>query len=491
MTVKIVAFAGALSHSVCKTIVELDRRFDAVSWLLVTNAPMRLDRADNLPGLPGEEYRADGLLTRGNLAHVEGSIADIAAELRRFAPDLGLALTAPIADTALIGLPRLGTLAVHKGKLPQYRGAAPVFWAMWNGDDELGCTIELLSESRAGGSVIAETSVRRQKYSTVAGAELLVDEAAIKLVGDAVEQMLAGPARAREVAGGGQGNPIPTGRQVAALRRRLAAALPDQGRFDRRAAKMLYLAARLGLGRLATILWRRPLVTVLTYHRVNDDLRDNVTVGIEQFEQQMAMLRRHCQIVSIEDVVGRALPARPSRPLVCVTFDDGYEDNFTTALPILLKHQIPAAFFVSTGFIGTARRFPHDLAKGLTDLPTMTWGELREMRRHGQVIGSHTVSHIDCAKAEADLLCRELRDSKETLERELGIDRPIFAYPFGRRENITPEALERVKEAGYVACLSAYGGVNRGAIDRFDVRRGGVNWPFSALAFLSRAWGLI
>ena len=490
MTRNILVLAGELSHTVCKTIVETDRRLEGVSWLLVTDRPPATPGDAAGPGLPGEEYRADRMLARRNLAHLDAASADLDAQVRRFAPDLGLALTAPIERAELVGLPRLGTLAPHNGRLPQYRGADPVFWAMWNGDRELGCTIELIAAPGGKSGVVAEAGLRRQRYATVAGMQSLLDEVAVGLVGDAAEQVLAGTAAVREVSGSGLPYPNPTGRQVAALRKRLAATLPDRGRLHRRAAKTAYLAARLAVGRLAAARRQRDVVTVLNYHRVNDDLRDNVTVGIEQFDRQMALLRRHCHIVSIEDVVSGKLPARPARPLVCVTFDDGYEDNFTNAFPILLKHRIPGAFFVSTGFIGTARRFPHDVEKGLTDLPTMSWDDLREMRRHGQTVGSHTVNHIDCAKAEPELLLRELSDSKAALRRELGIDRLIFAYPFGRRENMTREALERVKDAGYVACLSAYGGVNRGAIDPFDVRRSGVNWPFTALSFLCRARGL-
>src|SRR5262249_28366355 len=139
-----------------------------------------------------------------------------------------------------------------------------------------------------------------------------------------------------------------------------------------------------------------PRVAVLLYHRVSDDARDNLTVGIEQFDRQMALVRKHCRVVSIDDVVtGRGVVS--GTPTVCITFDDGYLDNYLHAMPILLKHAIPAAFFVSTGIVGTERAFPHDLRRGNQNLPVMNWDQLREMRDRGFTIGSHSVSHIDCA----------------------------------------------------------------------------------------------
>lgn len=487
--VRIVVFLGDWSHAVCKTIVEIDRRF-AVQWLIVADAPPPHD--DDWPSdRPGSEYRPAHLLMRPNLTRIDERSIALALEVRGFAPDLGVVLSRPDPDRDLADIPRLGTIAPRKGRLPQYGGPAPVFWALWNDERELHCSIERLAGAKGIAGIVAERAVRRQRYATVAGMELLLDEACVGLLGDAIEAMVADTAACRALDPTAGGNRMPTRREIEMLGRRLAAALPHQGSIVRRAAKTAYLAAALGRGWLAMAFSRRSAATVLTYHRVNDDLRDNVTVGIEQFDRQMAMLRRHCHVVSIEDVVEGALPPDAARPFVAVTFDDGYADNSTTALPILLKHGIPAAFFVSTGYIGTTRRFPHDVAKGLTDLPNMGWDDLRTMRRQGQVIGSHTVNHVDCAKTADRELTEELGQSFEALRAELGIAKALFAYPFGRRENMTPAALARVRETGYVGCLSSYGGVNRGTIDRFDVRRCGVNWPFSDLGFLCRAWGLV
>ena len=66
----------------------------------------------------------------------------------------------------------------------------------------------------------------------------------------------------------------------------------------------------------------------------------------------------------------------------------------------------------------------------------------------------------------------------------------MLAYPYGGRQNMTPERLDLVKRTGYTACLSAYGGINVSNIERFDIRRGGINWEFSDHAFRVRCIGL-
>ena len=303
--------------------------------------------------------------------------------------------------------------------------------------------------------------------------------------------MLAGNAILRAQSDGGKTYRKPTLEQVAVLRKRERAAQPAGPPALYRWTKALYLWVRLHTGRAWLALSApSPTVTVILYHRVNDDLRDSLTTGIEQFDRQMALVRKYCTPVSIERVVAGDLPREGGKPIVCVTFDDGYEDNYANAAPVLLRHQVPCAFFVSTGLVGTSLQFPHDGGKVATPLATMTWKQLRRMKEDGFVIGSHTVSHIDCAAAEADVVRAELRDSMQKLRDEIALGDVILAYPFGGREHMTPERLELVKAAGYTGCLSAYGGFNRGPIDRFNVLRCGVNWGFSDLAFRCRIWGI-
>ena len=243
--------------------------------------------------------------------------------------------------------------------------------------------------------------------------------------------------------------------------------------------------SHVGLGRLL-----RPRITVLLYHRVSDDARDNLTVGIEQFDRQMALIRRHCLPLSIEQVLAKGDLLRSDAPLVAVTFDDGYLDNYVNAVPILMRHGIPAAFFVSTGIVDSDSRFPHDVQRGNPPIPVMKWDQLRKMRDWGFTIGSHCENHIDCAAEPEERVRAELTQSRDKLRRELGVTSPLFAFPYGRRQNMTPQRLEFVKQAGYSACFSAYGGTNVGNIDPYNVLRRGIHWEFSDAAFLLECLGV-
>ena len=367
----------------------------------------------------------------------------------------------------------------------------PAFWELWNGESAVGCTVHVVTAGLDKGDVIAEAAVPIKKYSTAKGLQLALDEVGIHLMCRAVDSMLAGTANPRPQAAGGQTRTKPTLAQLAQLSRRHAGSLPRQRNALHRAAKAVFLYMQLQLTRAWRLMSGSGVaVTVILYHRVNDDMRDSLTVGVEQFDRQMAFIRRHCEAVSIEEAFDAGTPARLSRPRVCVTFDDGYADNFTDAAPILLRHQIPAAFFVSTGLMGTDQSFPHDRGKEMSPLPNMSWEQLRAMRSEGFTIGSHTVNHIDCARESEATVRQELRLSMDTLQMELGLQKVVLAYPYGGRDNMTPARLEFVKQAGYVGCLSAYGGFNTAVVDRFNILRCGVNWTFSDLAFRSRVFGV-
>ena len=527
---RIVVFTGDLSFAVRKGIVLADKAIAGLTWLVVVHSPrkrpgavlksqwraLRRDGwrwwpytlgevwrrvvaagAGDAPAtpdtLPGSEFSGAALASRDNVRIVR--VPDIHAPesiqlVKDFAPRLGLALGAPILRKFLFALPDAGTLNLHKGRVPDYRGMPPAFWELWNGESSVGCTVHWVDEKLDTGAVAAREVVPCAPFSTVKGLQLQLDEVGIELVRSALADVLQGTAVASPQGTGGRTNRKPSLGQVATLERRLAAR--DRVAEPRSKA---WLKAGLGLGTHA--LWRAglyralaPRITVLLYHRVSDDARDNLTTGVEQFHRQMALIRRHCQVLSLEEVLGAATIPRSRRPLVCVTFDDGYRDNHDHAVPILVRHQIPAAFFVSTGLVGTDGAFPHDIKRGNDPIPTMDWAQLRRMKELGFTIGSHTVNHVDCASEPEEVVWRELVESRNTLRRELGIGDVILGYPYGGREHMSPERLDLVREAGYAGCLSAYGGTNLYRVDPFDVRRRGIHWQFSDQAFMRECVGL-
>jgi peptidoglycan/xylan/chitin deacetylase (PgdA/CDA1 family) len=522
---RIVVFTGDLTYSVLKGIVESYRALPGSSWLVVHHCPTRRvgkllrsqlrqlrrhgwrwlphqfasvtrtigrNGAHPRPDAPGGEYTLPLVQSLANLRFLR--VSDLHSDstletVRAFSPSLGLSLAAPILRESVFAIPVLGTLNLHQGRLPDYRGMPPAFWELWNGADSVGCTVHLVDAGLDTGDVVAETSVRREPFSTLRGLQLRLDEAGVELVKSSVERVVAGAARFAPQAPGGRTYRKPTLRQVAALKRGLRPKPASPASLPRRLLKETCLSTAVTAWRLGGRRLAPPRITVLLYHRVTDDVRDNLTVGIEQFDRQMQLLET-LDVMTISEVIG-ARTIRPSaRPKVCVTFDDGYLDNYENAVPILLRHRIPAAFFVATGIVGTDKQFAHDRRRGNAPIPMMTWDQLRRMRDQGFTIGSHSVSHIDCASEHEDVVKAELSTSLADLKRELGSSEVIFAYPYGSRDNMTPARLELVKQAGYVACLSAYGTVNVERVDPFDVQRTGIHWEFSDAAFRCRCHGI-
>lgn len=523
----IVVFTSNFGYSVRKGIVEINRAIPGLSWLILIHAPRRTPgqllksqwRNTRINGLRWIPYQAADVvrrLTSRDLPapnrHDPGApftlhamqalpnmrivrVTDIHAQttldaVSAFAPVLGLSIAAPILRRSLFALPELGTLNLHKGKLPDYRGMPPAFWELWHDETAVGCTVHWVDDKLDTGDVVQQTSVARAAFSTLRGLQLHLDEVGVALMRDAVRDVLGGTAMRRTQGTQGKTYRKPTLAQFAALDRKLSRVQPGSVALPLRVAKRVRTEAglagsALGLRRMLT-----PRITVLLYHRVSDEARDNLTVGIEQFDRQMALVRKHCAPLTIQQVLESRLIPRSSRPLVAITFDDGYLDNYLHAAPILMRHGIPAAFFVSTGIVTAQGRFPHDVSRGNAPIPLMTWDQLRSMRDNGFTIGSHTVNHIDCAAEAEDTVREELRLSRQHLERQLGLNECLFAYPYGGRQHMTPQRLELVRQAGYTGCLSAYGGTNIGTVDRFNVLRLGIHWEYTDRAFLFECQGL-
>ena len=121
---------------------------------------------------------------------------------------------------------------------------------------------------------------------------------------------------------------------------------------------------------------------------------------------------------------------------VVLTFDDNYQGFHDNALPILRARGIPSSMFVHTDYVGSKQG----------SRPKMDWDTLRSLDKEGLVtLGSHTRSHpTDLAALSEEDQEREMRESKEILERELGHPVPYFAYPVGSGDETTFAIAERV-----------------------------------------------
>jgi peptidoglycan/xylan/chitin deacetylase (PgdA/CDA1 family) len=239
----------------------------------------------------------------------------------------------------------------------------------------------------------------------------------------------------------------------------------------------------------------RSRAVVLYYHRVGG--RDVWTKPNEEFRNELTYLKSKYECISFRELCDRLDADIPLRQrCVVITFDDGYRDNFTEAVPALKDAGLSATFFVATGFIETEREFPHDLRAlergGIEALnfPKLTWDDLRSMEADGFEIGSHTINHTNMGSADEATIEREVKDSLAALNRELSEKPRAFSFPWGKPQDMSEQAIEIAKRANYYSAVSAYGGANTRKAKLFNIRRVDVgNGELSRLAVRARVAG--
>jgi peptidoglycan/xylan/chitin deacetylase (PgdA/CDA1 family) len=213
---------------------------------------------------------------------------------------------------------------------------------------------------------------------------------------------------------------------------------------------------------------------VVAFHRVTDELPgDPITCSSAKFEKFCEFFLEHFRVISLSEQISANRARADTGGTLSITFDDGYQDNFEVAAPILRRLRLPATFFVTTGFIGTDMVPSWD--RHLAPPPRwMDWDQVRSLASQGFEIGSHTHSHLDLGTADVPTVREELQASQHKLLQELGHTARLFAYPFGGRENISVRSRELVREAGFICCAACFGGVNAPTADPFDLKRIGI-----------------
>ncbi len=166
------------------------------------------------------------------------------------------------------------------------------------------------------------------------------------------------------------------------------------------------------------------LVPIFMYHHVSNlpvrnYLDYGLTVTTTNFNAQLDWLQQqgYHSITQTElfDALyyGKVLPTHP----MILTFDDGYEDVYTDALPALLTHHYRGVFYIITGMIGGNY---------------MTWNQVRTLAQDGMQVASHTIHHVNIGQPPAwTSTQKELLISKETLEAQLKQPIQFFCYPTG------------------------------------------------------------
>ena len=299
---------------------------------------------------------------------------------------------------------------------------------------------------------------------------------------------------------------------------------------------MLRPILRQGIGLLSS---RRATgkLLVLTYHRVLETYDAIINeIDAVQFTQQMETLAEYFNVISLAEGVERLQVGTLAAGSVCITFDDGYRDNFDVALPILDALNLPATFFVATGYLGDGMMWNDviiesmrstslqqldlnefnlgthaintesqriqvvdmllskwkyktveerdQLAKRLQELAEvkldqrimMTEQEVIGLSNAGMEIGGHTINHPILAVTKLSEARKQICECKHELEALIKKPVRFFAYPNGRiGKDYLNEHLSAVKEAGYLAALTTNDGYIKHDANLYELPRVSVN----------------
>lgn len=186
---------------------------------------------------------------------------------------------------------------------------------------------------------------------------------------------------------------------------------------------------------------------ILMYHRVAEVSENSLCVTPGRFAEQMAWLKRHgLRGVGVGTLID-AMRAGRQRGLVGITFDDGYDNLVEAALPALLRNEFTATMFIISGLLGGTNKWDEGPV-----WPLMSAGRVRELASAGMEIGSHTITHLRLADADARQVKAEVVDSRASLSDLIGAPIRGFAYPYGSMDAAAQDA---VRGAGYdYACAA-------------------------------------
>lgn len=196
-------------------------------------------------------------------------------------------------------------------------------------------------------------------------------------------------------------------------------------------------------------------VPVFVYHSVRPYVQgesksqDAYDITPELFDEQLTYLEDNgytaVTLDELSDLLGKGVKTSDTKKRVVLTFDDGWENQYTYAYPLLKKHHMTAMFYVYTKPIG----YKHFL----------TWPQLKEMKQEGMEVGSHTLTHPFFKKSSEDDLKKEILESRLILEKELNVPIKHFASPFGYSNAHIEDV---IKESGYETGRTIY----RGSLQR-------------------------
>ncbi len=224
-------------------------------------------------------------------------------------------------------------------------------------------------------------------------------------------------------------------------------------------------------------------------HYVFDDQR-------KEFENLITKIKRIGEFVDTATCLDMIQGKRDiDRRYFHLSFDDGFRNHYTNAVPLLKKHKVPAIFFVPSSLVGSSyeetKQYCTVTNQYRAVIEMLRWDDLRDMLSIGFEIGSHTKTHARFSELSENksMLKDEIFGSKKELEDNLNYKCDYISWPYGSLADVDIKSLDNVKMAGYKACFGAYRGTPLPRVtDIFRIPRHQVEvqWPLSHILYFTR-----
>ncbi len=226
-------------------------------------------------------------------------------------------------------------------------------------------------------------------------------------------------------------------------------------------------------------------ITILMYHQIGkfEPMKEHraTSCDIGRFERQMRYLNAlGYNVLSLDEAVDifnnkKKIPLKA----VVLTFDDGYENFLTNAVPVLKKYGFPAIVYIVSSLIGKKAEW-----LALDNHPTpslLTKSQIKEVRELGFDIGSHNLNHERMAKKSFEQQSFEVLKSKEILEDILGSEIKHFCYPYGSYDD---NSLKAVKSAQYLTAVTCQRAAATHDFDPLALPRKAISFGDSLIGYI-------
>jgi peptidoglycan/xylan/chitin deacetylase (PgdA/CDA1 family) len=220
--------------------------------------------------------------------------------------------------------------------------------------------------------------------------------------------------------------------------------------------------------------------SILMYHSIgyNDVF---FTVRPEEFQWQMNYLKdNQFNVVWVDEILkyikdDRDIPQRT----IALTFDDGYQDLYNNALPVLNNNKFKSTVFLPTGYVGQEMTNSNKIS-----LPLLNWEQIREVHKNGLVkFGPHGVKHIHLTDLDSIGVSYEINESRRLIREYLGEVCNVFCYPRGK---YSLEVMDKVACYGFSAAVTVERGIVNQRANIFALKRNSVDSSTTRAQFIGK-----